>query len=349
MSANNRTLWMGNIENWMSYDYLYDLLREGEIFPKGIIIKNYTNKRGCAFLEFFSHEQAKETLEKCNGKIVNGIQLIFNWVYSFEQKFPSSKIKKFTVSNSKSIFFINFNKQLFVGNIDKSISFEEVKKYFIDKYSSIISAKLITNPQTKKSKGYAFIEFTNYKEFNDALNTKEPLIFGNQKLVLNSAKNKFNIEEENKNFQIEENLYFKDTKILDSPTLFTPHNSLSSSETGISSIRTSKKSNFSCNDNGEKNTYISDNNINKTDINKESNDVMDLEIKDSLKKFSTYYNINQNNNNSLLFNYYYSSFLDNSYYNNKNLSISNKYNNFDENNNNNYNRNISFEPYKNSY
>lgn len=236
-----------------------------------------------------------------------------------------------------------------MGNIDKSISFEEVKKYFIDKYSSIISAKLITNPQTKKSKGYAFIEFTNYKEFNDALNTKEPLIFGNQKLVLNSAKNKFNIEEENKNFQIEENLYFKDTKILDSPTLFTPHNSLSSSETGISSIRTSKKSNFSCNDNGEKNTYISDNNINKTDINKESNNVMDLKIKDSLKKFSTYYNINQNNNNSLLFNYYYSSFLDNSYYNNKNLSISNKYNNFNENNNNNYNRNISFEPYKNSY
>lgn len=108
MSANNRTLWMGNIENWMSYDYLYDLLREGEIFPKGIIIKNYTNKRGCAFLEFFSHEQAKETLEKCNGKIVNGIQLIFNWVYSFEQKFPSSKIKKFTVSNFKINIFHYF-------------------------------------------------------------------------------------------------------------------------------------------------------------------------------------------------------------------------------------------------
>ena len=38
MSSSNRTLWMGNIENWMSYDYLYDLLRVGEIFPKRIFV-----------------------------------------------------------------------------------------------------------------------------------------------------------------------------------------------------------------------------------------------------------------------------------------------------------------------
>ena len=99
MSSSNRTLWMGNIENWMSYDYLYDLLRVGEIFPKRIVIKNYLNKRGCAFLEFFSHEQAEKVLNNCNGKIINGVQLKFNWVYSLEQqKYPSYNISKFTVS-----------------------------------------------------------------------------------------------------------------------------------------------------------------------------------------------------------------------------------------------------------
>lgn len=77
-----------------------------------------------------------------------------------------------------------------------------MKKFFYDKYSSIISAKLITNPQTGRSKGFAFIEFINYKEFHDALNPKEPIIFGKQKLVFNSAKNKYDFDEE-----IKDNLF----------------------------------------------------------------------------------------------------------------------------------------------
>lgn len=72
-----------------------------------------------------------------------------------------------------------------------------MKNYFYSKFSSIISAKLIVDQETGRSKGYAFFEFSNYKEFNQAMNIKEPLIFGKQKLVLNSAKNKYdNIEEE---------------------------------------------------------------------------------------------------------------------------------------------------------
>jgi hypothetical protein len=77
-------------------------------------------------------------------------------------------------------------------------------------------------------------------------------------------------------------------------------NSLSSAETGVSSIRNSKESNNSGNDNGEKISNIShslsdkiDNNNINNDIFKEPNNSLELEIKDSLKKMSTYYNINQ--------------------------------------------------------
>ena len=54
------------------------------------------------------------------------------------------------------------------------------------------------NQQTGRSKGYAFFEFSNYKEFYEALNIKERLIFGKQKLILNSAKNRFDYEEYDK-------------------------------------------------------------------------------------------------------------------------------------------------------
>ena len=107
MNASINTLWMGNIENWMSQNYLYDLLKSANIFPKRITIKNYQNKRGCAFLEFYSPEMAKFVLTEYNNKIINGVQLKFNWVHSLEQKYNCLKIPKFTVRLISNFYLIN--------------------------------------------------------------------------------------------------------------------------------------------------------------------------------------------------------------------------------------------------
>ena len=145
-------------------------------------------------------------------------------------------------------------------------------------------------------------------------------------------------------------------KTLDNLNVYTHQqiNSLSSSETGVSSIRNSKESNLSGNENGEKVSNISHSLSDKIDNNniinedyKEPNNSLELEIKDSLKKMSSYYNINQNNNNSPLFNYYCSSFLDNNI-NDKNIS---SFTQFHENNgnNNNFSRTFPYDSYENSY
>ena len=84
---------------------------------------------------------------------------------------------------------------MFIGNIDKTIKEEELKEYFSKIYSSIISIKLMVNQETNKSKGYAFIEFANYKEFQKALNYPNPIILGKQKLVFNSAKNRYDLNQ----------------------------------------------------------------------------------------------------------------------------------------------------------
>ena len=67
-------------------------------------------------------------------------------------------------------------------------------------YKSIISVKIIIDPITNRSKGYGFVEFTNYKEFNKALNNKTPVFLGKQKLVFNSGKNRYDeLDEDYKN------------------------------------------------------------------------------------------------------------------------------------------------------
>ena len=111
MNASNSTLWMGNIENWMSYSYLQELLKSANIYPNRIVLKNYKTKRGCAFLEFISKEMAEYVLTEYNNKIINGIQLKFNRVHSLEQKYNYSKITKFTVS--QKYFYISIIKIAF--------------------------------------------------------------------------------------------------------------------------------------------------------------------------------------------------------------------------------------------
>ena len=203
---------------------------------------------------------------------------------------------------------------------------------------------MIVNPQNGKSKGYAFFEFSSYKEFYEALNIKEPLIFGKQKLVLNSAKNKYDYDEDDKinelgnaNSQLAE-----DRKSLDSLNSASQNQPLSTTETGVSSIRNSGDSLISC---GVSHSFLGDKvkpEINITNINNDSNDLQ-LQIKDSLKKLSQQYYNNQNENSSL-FNYYCAPFL----YSNKNKKdyyFVNKYKANEENTKNFYQK-CPFEPCK---
>ena len=107
MKSSNNTLWMGNIEKWMSHSYLSNLLKSINIYPNRITIKNYKSKRGCAFLEFSSKEIAQKILVEYNNKEINGIKLKFNWVHSLEEKNNKNKITKFTVSKNNIFIFRN--------------------------------------------------------------------------------------------------------------------------------------------------------------------------------------------------------------------------------------------------
>ena len=205
---------------------------------------------------------------------------------------------------------------------------------------------MIVNQQTGRSKGYAFFEFSSYKEFYEALNIKEPLIFGKQKLVLNSAKNRYDYDEDDKINELgnTSSQLIEDRKSLDSLNSASQNQLLSSTETGISSIRNSGDSLNSC---GNDISFLGDKvkrEINITNINDDGNDLQ-FQIKDSLKKLSQQYYNNQNENSSL-FNYYCAPFLySNNNKNKKDYYFVNKYKANEENTKNFYQK-CPFEPCK---
>ena len=183
-------------------------------------------------------------------------------------------------------------------------------------------AKLIVDHETGRSKGYAFFEFSNYKEFNRALNLKDSLIFGRQKLVLNSAKNRFDESDEETNNDLS-------MQSLDSFNSLNQTSALSSSETRVSSIRNSKESNNSISEEKGKNENFHENSFDNE---------LTSQIKDSLKKLSEQYY--QCDNKTSLFNYYCSPFINNSQHR-KDFYIVNKIK--ENRNDNNFNNKCPFE------
>jgi hypothetical protein len=163
------------------------------------------------------------------------------------------------------------------------------------------------------SKGYGFIEFTSYKEFQNALNQKDPIIFGKQKLVFNSAKNKYDNDEE-----LVENIPLinantNTTKVNTNPENLS-YNSSDSFDTVTSTERISGVSNGSNNSdniiNHLKNRF-KDNNIgflgeknkpNKKQIykNEDNDDLLTLQIKYALSKMSAQFSVNNLNINKPL-------------------------------------------------
>ena len=106
MTSSNNTLWMGNIEKWMSHSFLINLFRSINIYPKRITIKNYPSKRSCAFLEFYNQDMARFVLTEYNDKKINGIKLKFNRVHPLKQKFNCINVTKFTVRKKKLNLFL---------------------------------------------------------------------------------------------------------------------------------------------------------------------------------------------------------------------------------------------------
>lgn len=59
--------------------------------------------------------------------------------------------------------------QLYVCDMDLSVTEDILKNFFTRFYTSVTSAKIIIDPKTKQSKGYGFVRFRDTNEANRAL------------------------------------------------------------------------------------------------------------------------------------------------------------------------------------
>lgn len=128
---------------------------------------------GYGFLIFESKESADKALSVLNG-----------------QTMPETN-KKFKLNhasfNNRASENVN---SVYVCELDKTVSAEQLISFFKAKYNSVVNGKIIIDPSTKMSKGYGFVTFSDEKEKEKALTEMNGKILNGKAIKTGNASYK---------------------------------------------------------------------------------------------------------------------------------------------------------------
>lgn len=79
------------------------------------------------------------------------------------------------------------NKKLYVGNLSHSVDDHELEKMF-GQYGRLISANVITDHHSGRSKGFGFVEMSSAKEADAAISALNGKDFDGKSLTVNEAR-----------------------------------------------------------------------------------------------------------------------------------------------------------------
>lgn len=79
------------------------------------------------------------------------------------------------------------SKKLFVGSLPFSVSNEELQKLF-ETYGEVTSAVVIKDKQTRRSKGYGFVEMASEEAADAAMEALNKSELSGRNIVVNEAK-----------------------------------------------------------------------------------------------------------------------------------------------------------------
>ncbi|XP_006882329.1 PREDICTED: nucleolin-like [Elephantulus edwardii] len=167
-SGESKTLVLSNL----SYNATEETLQE--VFEKATAIKVPQNQngksKGYAFIEFASFEDAKEALNSCNKREIEGRAIRLELQGS--KGSPNARGQP--------------TKTLFV----KGLSEEPIEETLKESFDGSIRARIVTDPETGSSKGFGFVDFNSEEDAKAAKEAMEDGEIDGNKVTLDWAKPK---------------------------------------------------------------------------------------------------------------------------------------------------------------
>jgi RNA recognition motif-containing protein len=153
-----RTLWIGDLPYWADESYLHGWFSHtGEVLSIKVIRNKITGQpEGYGFVEFSSHGTAERVLQSYNGTQIPGTELTFrlNWAsFGIGEKRPDA----------------GPDHSIFVGDLAPDVTDYLLQETFRANFPSVRGAKVVTDPNTGRSKGYGFVKFAEESERDRAM------------------------------------------------------------------------------------------------------------------------------------------------------------------------------------
>ncbi|KAF3452545.1 hypothetical protein FNV43_RR02978 [Rhamnella rubrinervis] len=153
-----RTLWIGDLQYWVDENYLNTCFAHtGEVISIKIIRNKITGQpEGYGFVEFVSHAAAERILQTYNGTQMPGTEQTFrlNWAsFGIGERRPDAGPEH----------------SIFVGDLAPDVTDYLLQETFRAQYPSVRGAKVVTDPNTGRTKGYGFVKFSDETERNRAM------------------------------------------------------------------------------------------------------------------------------------------------------------------------------------
>ncbi len=79
--------------------------------------------------------------------------------------------------------------KLFVGSLPWSVNDEELKETF-EKHGTVVSAKVITDRDTRRSRGFGFVEMESSSDARNAMSALNNSELNGRNIVVNEAKSR---------------------------------------------------------------------------------------------------------------------------------------------------------------
>ena len=79
--------------------------------------------------------------------------------------------------------------KLFVGSLPWSVNDEELKETF-EKHGTVISAKVITDRDTRRSRGFGFVEMESSSDASNAMRALNDSELNGRNIIVNEAKSR---------------------------------------------------------------------------------------------------------------------------------------------------------------
>ena len=79
--------------------------------------------------------------------------------------------------------------KLFVGSLPWSVNDEELKENF-EKHGTVVSAKVIMDRDTNRSRGFGFVEMESSSDANNAISALNDSELNGRNIVVNEAKSR---------------------------------------------------------------------------------------------------------------------------------------------------------------